>query len=226
VKKVTSFLLLFIFFIININAQSIHIQPSFNKQPLTLNKPYTLRDGNTFTFSVIKFYVSNITWFDTIKHEVVQTDTNAYLINVEDPSSMNITTAFDSKKTFHNIEFIIGLDSVHQTANYQWGNYSPLQGMFWTWHSGYLNIKLEGTCSQCETRLKEFTHHLGGYRVPYISQQKISLNTSLSNINIDFCLDNYLDGINFKTEADEMTPGAHTVYLSKKIIEAFQLRIP
>ena len=58
------------------------------------------------------------------------------------------------------------------------GDLDPTKGMYWAWQSGYINFKMEGSCSQCLATKNNFEFHLGGYQQPFYAMQTIELNTT------------------------------------------------
>jgi hypothetical protein len=84
--------------------------------------------------------------------------------------------------------------------------------MYWTWQSGYINLKLEGNF---DDRIKR-EYHLGGYLQPFNSLQTIKLewkNSSAMKIYIH--LDDFIKSIPDSIPPQIMTPGSSSVYLSK-----------
>ena len=95
--------------------------------------------------------------------------------------------------TYDQLAFDIGIDSITNVSGAMGGDLDPTKGMYWTWQSGYINFKLEGTSPDCPARKNEFQFHLGGYAYPNASVQKIALTaTGQGNINVQMNLDMFL----------------------------------
>jgi hypothetical protein len=43
------------------------------------------------------------------------------------------------------IRFLLGVDSARNVSGIQTGALDPARGMFWTWNSGYVMAKIEGS---------------------------------------------------------------------------------
>jgi hypothetical protein len=70
---------------------------------------------------------------------------------------------------------LLGVDSIKNVSGTQTGALDPLQGMFWTWNTGYIMAKLEGTSPEAATAGHRFTYHIGGFRKGMETARKISL---------------------------------------------------
>ena len=57
---------------------------------------------------------------------------------------------------------VFGVDSVTQVLSSYEGVLDPLEGMYWTWQTGYIHCKLEGNII-CDSSRKSFEYHIGGY---------------------------------------------------------------
>lgn len=173
---------------------SIKIGATYDKKPLTLDSLY----DNTYTISAMRFYVSNITITD-LNHEVVYTHpTKHLLIDLSKPNSQYIHFADTSLCTYAHlrIQFSVGIDSMTNSQGALSGDLDPVNGMYWTWQSGYINLKIEGT-KKVDTVDQEFQFHIGGYRAPYSAFGTI--NTPLHS-EINFELDEILNRISWEQD--------------------------
>lgn len=192
-------------------------------------KPVVLRDsmytnyfGEQYSISKLKYYISNI---------AMPAGNNMggyYLVN-----EASGETAFEIQVpagTYNNIEFLLGVDSIRNCSGAQTGALDPMNDMFWTWLSGYVMFKLEGTSPASTSDLQRIEHHIGGYKgannvatmINLDFKQPITVKTnSATEIIIEMNLDNYWHG-NSDIRISElpvcMTPGA----LSKKIAANFK----
>ena len=121
------------------------------------NEPYRIQK--------LKYYISNIS-FDQ------QADSTVFLIDAFATDQLQFNL---SEGSYHAVEFLLGVDSALQTSGAQSGALDPLQGMYWTWNSGYVNFKLEGSSDSSGADLQRIEHHIGGYRSPFISMRKIKI---------------------------------------------------
>jgi len=117
--------------------------------------------GDTLTFSMFKFIVSNIrlknsdgTWWE---------EDNSYHIVCHDCSGYNKTISINDIPTgdYVEMEYTLGVDSPANVSGAQTGALDPSHGMFWDWNSGYRMIMAEGHSPQSSTGA--FMLHLGGF---------------------------------------------------------------
>ena len=78
------------------------------------------------------------------------------------------------------IKFNLGIDSLTNVSGVMGGDLDPTKGMYWTWQSGYINFKMEGSSAVCPTRNHEFQFHIGGYQDPFYAMQTLELEVKNS----------------------------------------------
>jgi hypothetical protein len=59
------------------------------------------------------------------------------------------------------MQYVMGVDSTRNVSGAQTGALSTTNGMFWSWMTGYIMLKAEGTSPQSESG--SFSFHLGGF---------------------------------------------------------------
>ena len=152
VGLITFFLLIFIQ---EKTQQKIDFQFAFNANAITLNKTIPFL-ADSITFSKIAVYLSS-------------PEINFYqLVNAENDKSLQLDFEEIGSNTFY-----LGVDSLTNSNGAMGGDLDPTKGMYWTWQSGYINVKIEGKYSGCNTRNNKFQFHLGGYQNPFQTIQKI-----------------------------------------------------
>jgi hypothetical protein len=124
------------------------------------------------------------------------------------------------------VSFILGVDSATQSAGALDGELDPLKGMYWTWQSGYIHFKLEGMIRQADGNEQKITLHLGGYRSPNNSIQKISLlsSESLSAVTLELDLIDLIENVLSSHRFHIMSPGKDAVEFSEIISHAFKFK--
>jgi hypothetical protein len=220
------FLLYFITISINGFSQkkslSIYFKPTYNLLPLELGKKYPYKN-DSIEITSLKFYISNIRFYQDNKL-VDETEKKVYLIDVEKPQSLLVKQHNLKNKKFSAIHFCIGVDSITNVSGAFGGDFDPTNGMYWTWQSGYINFKLEGTSKICPTRKNEFTFHIGGYQYPNNTIQQITVNSNNSdNISIDINVSNLLNEIKLDEFNQIMSPNEKAMDMAKKIKTIFTL---
>ena len=158
---------------------AIHFKNFVGNQPLKLNdslNTYSNANGDDFYLTTFKYYVSNFVLTKT-NGETVTVPDSYFLINAADASSMDIDLPEVPAGKYKAISFIIGVDSLRNFAGAQTGCLDPAKGMFWTWKSGYIFVKLEGASSKSTSKKNRLTFHIGGAIAP---------NNAIRNFAHDF----------------------------------------
>jgi hypothetical protein len=119
--------------------------------------------GETMTFTTLKYYISNVklkkedgTWW---------TQPESYhLITVGSNTAPSINLEKVPVGKYTAIEYTIGVDSTRNVSGAQTGALAPSNGMFWSWLTGYIFIKAEGTSPDSGASNGEFKYHIGGFK--------------------------------------------------------------
>lgn len=144
-----------------------------NGKPLVLDSAnYTNTHGDAFTVSSYLYYISNI--------ELLREDGTAYtefdsyhLVNEKEPASKKITLDHIPPGRYTSVSFLIGIDSARNVSGAQTGDLDPSKTMFWSWNTGYIMARVEGTSPQAKWNMLAF--HLGGFSGKYNSTRKVTL---------------------------------------------------
>ncbi len=206
----------------NKNEIKVLFQPIFASIPLTLDSTYLL-DSKKIKFSTFKFYISNIQILNNEK--IVFNESNSFhLFDASDIKSQSFTFQVPKGMSFTNLKFNFGIDSLTNLSGAMGGDLDPTKGMYWTWQSGYINFKIEGTSDACINKRKEFQYHLGGYQFPFSALQKISLDIKSKNtlfILVD--VKKIVETFNLSSLDHIMSPSAEAVRLSNLISQCFSV---
>lgn len=136
-----------------------------NKLVLGSNQ-YQNAAGENFTVSMFKYYVSNIK-LKTAKGTTYTVPQNEsyFLINQEDAASQKVRLNNVPEGDYTELTFTIGVDSLRNTMdlNQRTGVLDPTAyGMYWSWNSGYIFLKMEGSSPQA-TEDGKYRFHIGGF---------------------------------------------------------------
>lgn len=123
---------------------------------------YVNQNLDTFKVDIYKYYITNIE-FKTTDGFVYKETESYHLINQADASSHTFTINGVPKGNYSSVTFLIGVDKNRNTSGAQTGALDPANGMFWTWSSGYIMSKLEGTSPQSGDVSKKITYHIAGF---------------------------------------------------------------
>lgn len=134
---------------------------------------YTNPFGEKFTINKFRYYVSNIS-LKGKGQNFIQKD-HFYLIDEKLPESqtINLTIPADNYSSLH---FLLGVDSLHNVSGAQSGALDPAKDMFWTWNTGYVMAKLEGTSPASNIVNHKYEFHIGGFSGKYNVLKNIELN--------------------------------------------------
>ena len=136
---------------------------------------YVTANGDTFTASLFKYYVSNFRLVKTDNSEYA-INNSYFLINQDEVSSRDILMSDIPSGNFKAIKFIIGVDSARNMSGAQTGALDPINGMFWDWNTGYIFLKIEGTSPSVPTMGGAFSYHIGGFKAPNVNYKEIELS--------------------------------------------------
>lgn len=140
--------------------------------PLALNTGnYTTEAGDHFTVTTFNYYISNIKLKNADGTEFVQPD-SYYLVKESDAASHHFTIPNVPTGDYTGITFTIGVDSLHNVYGAQQGALDPSNNMFWSWNTGYIFLKMEGTSP--ESPNKALVFHVGGIMKPYNAIRTVS----------------------------------------------------
>jgi hypothetical protein len=217
------YLIIFICFLnYNVACGQVNITfiPCSSEKKLVKNQFFLLNDKDSVKVEKFVFYVSNIVISN--KGGENEIDSNYYLIDVFDTTKnrININSAFKLNK---KISFNLGLDSATNYGGVKGGALDPMNNMYWTWQSGYINIKLEGTSNLCPDKNKQYIFHLGGFQYPYNSLNRVTFPLK-KDLVIYIDILEILKKINLKEISKVMSPSKKSVELSKLISKAFKIK--
>lgn len=169
------------------------------KELLLRDSMYVNPFQESYKVSRLKYYISNIKFAGL---SVDPPGKNIFLIEAGAEDSILLQVPVG---TFNKLYFTLGVDSVFNCSGAQDGALDPLNGMFWTWNSGYIFFKLEGVSPSSPADLNRIEHHIGGYTGPNKAGRVIELNLGKTievkekgahRINIQLDLDSYWRSVN------------------------------
>ncbi len=223
----------FFFFLLALNSvsiafgqskQQLQIAINYRDVPLQLGKNYALPQGDSVQFSMLRFYLSSIVFYQN--DTAVWSEKNSFhLVNYVDNQSLALNFDMPQNLQFNRVKCNLGIDSLTNEAGVLGGDLDPLKGMYWAWQSGYINAKIEGKSKQCPTRKNEFQFHLGGYLAPFYAMQqldfKLPKTSSSLTLRLDLAL--FLEKIDLQKQHNIMSPSAEAVKLATRLAACFQM---
>ena len=180
---------------------------------------------NGTRISLFRFYVSAVSlWQDGV--QVWSEPQSYHLVDASQTESLSLQLTPSTDLRYNALRFTLGIDSATNAAGAGGGALDATRGMYWAWHSGYINLKLEGTSPKCTTRKNQFQFHLGGFRDGTLCAQEISLplngGNALSEHIILVDVDALLSQIDLTSRATLMSPGEEAVKLSRAAVKMFR----
>ena len=159
----------------NLFTLKIRFSPVVDAQPLQFNSTYTNAFNEPYSVKTFKFYISQVDLINADSGIVYKTDrNNYYLINEADTGSAFIPLTPASHR-YNQLAFVVGVDSVRNVSGAQTGALDPANGMFWTWNSGYIMAKLEGSSPLSNQPDNRIEYHIGGFKAPHNVVNRIVL---------------------------------------------------
>ncbi len=143
-------------------------KPVVDNMPLLLDSAtYTNAWKETYSVNAFKFYVSGFRLIDTASGPEQPVNAGAYfLIDASDSATWMVKLSAPAGRRYNCISFTIGVDSAHNVGGAQTGALDPVNGMFWTWNSGYVMAKLQGQSAVSSLVNNKMEYHIGGFRGP------------------------------------------------------------
>ncbi|AEV99287.1 hypothetical protein A4D02_32315 [Niastella koreensis] len=142
------------------------------------NESYVNPFGEPVTITRFKYYLSHFSITGTGQKETALSD-KIFLIDESAPESKTLTFSI-SVTTPKSLSFVIGVDSSLNVSGVQTGSLDPLNGMFWTWNSGYIFARLEGKSDSSHAPAHLVNWDVGGFKTPFNASRKITLDLTPS----------------------------------------------
>jgi len=186
--------------------------------PLALNTTITNAFGETLTITKYKYYVTNIALTDERDSKHFLPDTY-FLVDEGSAASKTILVQVPVGN-YKSVSFLLGVDSTRNVSGAQTGALDPLHDMFWTWNTGYIMAKLEGSSPQSTQVNNKVEYHIGGFRtgnsalrtitLPFNQTYAVQKDKSLQ-VSVQADVLRWFDGVHALKIADaavSMSPGA------------------
>lgn len=133
------------------------------------NQTYRNAAGEQLTISKFAYYVSNFRLITASGQVYTVPQDSSYLLISEDNKSSAFHTLYNVPAgDYTQVKFMIGVDSTRNTMDIskRTGVLDPAEGaadMYWSWNSGYIFAKLEGSSPASTDAQKLFRYHIGLY---------------------------------------------------------------
>ena len=200
----------------------LEIQVILNKQALALGQMVFIPILNdSVQIDRLRFYLSDISVSNSLENQENMGE-RFMLIDLENPSSLKRQLSLRKDQTWDSIHFQLGVDSTTQMKGAQAGDLDPMHGMYWSWRSGYINFKCEGSSPICPARKNEFVFHIGGFQTPFNTIQSVTLPLRADTIVIQIDLTPLFTDVKVKQNYQVMSPSAKAVNFANQLPSLFR----
>lgn len=118
---------------------------------------YTNEAGEPYGVGMLKYYLSYFTLIKDDGTEVVLNDHK--LVDGLNTSNNFLIKSGIPEGNYTSVKFYIGVDEVHNHTGAQEGDLDPINGMLWTWNTGYIFFKHEGQYRKADQSSAYMTYH-------------------------------------------------------------------
>jgi len=144
-------------------------------RPFALDSSYYNAFGEPYTVNKLRYYISHITFKSSLREVRTVTIDTAFLIDEMKPYSKQIALPVP-RGNYTHVSFLLGVDSIKNVSGAQSGALDPLLDMFWTWNTGYVMAKLEGSSPVSKLPHHVIEYHIVGFSWKYNVLKNIVLN--------------------------------------------------
>lgn len=142
----------------------IDFKPMVDTVKLKFDSTYYNYFDEPYKVSTFKFYVCKFDLINTDSNLTYHVNDDKYfLIDAADSTTWTVKLAAVPFR-YNRLSFLIGIDSVRNISGAQTGALDPAKGMFWTWNSGYIMAKLEGSSPRSNVVNNKIEYHIGGFK--------------------------------------------------------------
>lgn len=141
----------------------MEIEHIAGNQPLVLSTSwYQTENKDSIRINKLAYFLSNFKLAKKDGTQFVEPE-SYYLVQYQSSGSVYLVIKNLPPGEYTGIDFLVGVDSLHNVSGAQTGALDPLTGMFWDWNSGYIMAKMEGDY-MAAGKPTPMAYHLGGFR--------------------------------------------------------------
>lgn len=139
-------------------------------QPLALNTTYQNGFGEQYSINRFKYYLSNFSLYSGSNRTTFPE--SYFLIDESDSASKTLRIPIEPG-SYDQLHFLVGVDSTRNVSGAQTGALDPLNDMFWSWNTGYIMMKLEGSSPLSTQPNNRIQYHIGGFSGAYNTLRRV-----------------------------------------------------
>ncbi|WP_273444369.1 MbnP family protein [Neolewinella agarilytica] len=172
---------------------------------------------------VLRFYLSELQLLEG-EEVVFAEEDHHHLIDAAQVASLQLPLTLPPGLRYDGLRFTLGVDSLTAASGVFGGDLDPTNGMYWTWRSGYINFKLEGTSPDCPARKQRFQFHVGGFQAPFNSERRVTLAIKPArSISIIIDLDSFFADTDLSQQYQVMSPGELSMKVADRLTRMFRV---
>lgn len=163
---------------------TIEFENLVGTEKLAFGKNYFSPKGDSFSVSIFNYFISNIVLVKS--DNSIYSEPNSYhLLKHSSPSTSLITLPSVPAGSYKAIRFMLGVDSTANASGAKTGDLdqSIAGSMYWTWSSGYIFMKFEGSSPKSGDAGRFLSYHIGGYGGVNKAQRNFDLSLGGSVVN-------------------------------------------
>ena len=149
----------------------------FGDTELKLNtETYTTAQSEEIKITAFDYWVTNMKFVNSDGTEYAEPESYR-LLRGDKHATHHFHVASVPAGTYTAVKFLIGVDKARNTSGAQTGALDPTENgdMFWSWNTGYIQAKLEGTSPQATSKDNIFRYHIGGVKDGIETPQEVTL---------------------------------------------------
>lgn len=208
---------------------SIAFKPVFGGQPVDLGRSeHTTETGDQVVFDHLRFYAGE--WLVTYADGSEWSGPHDYfLVDARSADSLRVVLADAPAGAITRLQFTMGVDSATNHGGAHAGALDPINGMYWTWNTGYIGAKLEGRSPSCKTHRHAFEFHIGGFMAGQRADRRIKLDLSPPQNNplvIEIDLQQWIGPVALSQTNSIVVPGPEAMKMADRFPTLFSLSKP
>jgi hypothetical protein len=199
---------------------------------IALNTNYTTPAGDIM-LTKFNYYVSNVKLKRADGAEFIEPE-SYHFVTADKKTSGHFHMKNVPAGSYSSVTFMIGVDSARNVSGAQTGALDVANGNFWTWSTGYIMGKIEGTSPQSGDPNKKVMLHVGGFKGEFSGLRTVTLTfaqplnvtaSSESSVKVKADMLKWFtpNNINFATDYTIMTVGTASKKLADNYANMFTL---
>lgn len=134
---------------------------------------YTNPFNEKYSISKLRYYISNVCLKNA--SDSFKENNSYHLIDESKEESKSFSFNMPEGR-YNSLQFLLGVDSLHNVSGAQTDALDPANDMFWTWNSGYVMAKMEGNSPASKVVNNKYEFHIGGFSGQYSVLKEVVLN--------------------------------------------------